>query len=134
MGWDIIAYAILSLTLIRMLPVFLSLIGKRLRWETTIFLGWFGPRGLASILFVLLVLDHAHLAQESLVFNTVIVTVALSVILHGFTALPGVSAYAAALKLCECRGDDISSEQQAVIAMPLRHSPSLKQGGTGDDG
>ena len=126
-SWDIIAYAILSLTLIRMLPVFVSLIGKHLRWETTVFLGWFGPRGLASILFVLLVLDHANIAQETLVFNTVIVTVALSVFLHGLTALPGVNAYAAALKLCERRGDDLSSEQQAVAAMPLRHSPRLEQ-------
>jgi NhaP-type Na+/H+ or K+/H+ antiporter len=133
-SWDIFAYAILSLTLIRMVPVFIALIGKHLRWETTIFLGWFGPRGLASILFVLLVLDQAHLAQETLVFNTVIVTVALSVILHGFTALPGVNAYAAALKLCKLRGDDLSSEQQAVAAMPLRHSPALKQrNGAGDD-
>lgn len=126
-SWNIFVYAILSLTLVRMVPVFLSLIGKCLRWETTIFLGWFGPRGLASILFVLLVLEHAQLAQESLVFNTVIVTVALSVILHGLTALPGVNAYAAALKICECRGDDLSSEQQAVTAMPLRHSPRLDQ-------
>lgn len=131
-SWDIVAYAILSLTLIRMVPVFLSLIGKHLRWETTIFLGWFGPRGLASILFVMLVLDHADLAQESLVFNTVIVTVALSVLLHGITALPGVSAYAAALKVCEQRGDDMSSEQKAVAAMPLRHYPSFKQGNTTD--
>jgi NhaP-type Na+/H+ or K+/H+ antiporter len=132
-SWDIIAYAILSLTLIRMLPVFVSLIGKHLRWETTVFLGWFGPRGLASILFVLLVLDHAQIAQETLVFNTVIVTVALSVILHGLTALPGVNAYATALKLCEQRGDDLSSEQQAVAAMPLRLSPSLEQGNATDD-
>ena len=126
-SWEIVAYAILSLTLIRMLPVLLSLIGKHLRWETTIFLGWFGPRGLASILFALLVLEHAHLAQESLVFNTVIVTVALSVFLHGLTALPGVKAYAAALKICERRGDDLSSEQQAVAAMPLRYSERLNQ-------
>ena len=121
-SWEIVTYAILSLTLIRMLPVFVALIGKHLRWETTLFLGWFGPRGLASILFVLLVLDHAHLAQQTLVFNTVIVTVALSVILHGFTALPGVNAYAAVLKACARRGDDLSSEQQAVTAMPLRLS------------
>jgi hypothetical protein len=81
-----------------------------------------------------LVLDHAHIAQESLVFNTVIVTVALSVILHGLTALPGVNAYAAALKVCKRRGDDLSSEQQAVAAMPLRLSPRLEQrNGTDDD-
>ena len=132
-SWDIIAYALLSLTLIRMIPVFLSLLGKHMRWETTLFLGWFGPRGLASILFVLLVLEHAQIAQESLVFNTVIVTVALSVILHGLTALPGVSAYAGALQLCKRRGADLSSEQQAVAAMPLRLSPNLKQGNTTDD-
>ena len=132
-SWDIIAYALLSLTLIRMIPVFLSLLGKHMRWETTLFLGWFGPRGLASILFVLLVLEHAQIAQESLVFNTVVVTVALSVILHGLTALPGVSAFAGALQLCRRRGADLSSEQQAVAAMPLRLSPNLKQGNTTDD-
>ena len=128
MSWDIVTYAVLSLTLVRLLPVSLSLIGKHMRWETTIFLGWFGPRGLASILFVLLVLEHTQIARESLVFNTVIVTVALSVFLHGLTALPGVNAYAAALKFCELRGDELSSEQQAVAAMPLRLSPSLEQG------
>lgn len=122
LSWDIVAYALLSLTLVRMIPVFVSLIGKRLRWETTLFLGWFGPRGLASILFVLLVLDHANLTHASLVFDTVIVTVALSVLLHGLTALPGVSAYAAALKICQRRGDDLSSEQQTVTLMPLRLS------------
>ena len=126
-SWDIVTYALLSLTLVRMVPVFISLIGKHLRWETTVFLGWFGPRGLASILFVLLVLDHANLAQESLVFNTVIVTVALSVLLHGLTALPGVSAYAAALRICQKRGDDLSSEQKPVTALPLRLSAGGKQ-------
>jgi len=135
LSWEIVSYAILSLTLIRMLPVFVALIGKQLRWQTTLFLGWFGPRGLASILFVLLVLDHAQLTHESLVFNTVILTVALSVFLHGVTALPGVNAYAARLKACVCRGDDISAEQQAVTAMPLRLSASCHvPGKTNDDG
>ena len=131
--WDIIAYALLSLTVVRVIPVFLSLVGKHMRWETSLFLGWFGPRGLASIRFVLLVLEPAQIVQETLVFNTVIVTVAMSVVLHGLTALPGVSAYAAALQLCERRGDDLSSEQQAVAAMPLRLSPNLKQGNPTDD-
>lgn len=117
---SIVVYALLSLTVIRMLPVFISLLGKQLRWETKLFLGWFGPRGLASILFVLLVLDHVNLVHGSLVFDTVIVTVALSILLHGLSALPGVSAYAAALKLCHLRGDDLTSEQQEVSEMPLR--------------
>ena len=132
-SWNIFVYALLSLTVVRVLPVFLSLAGKHMRWETSLFLGWFGPRGLASILFVVLVFEHAQIAQESLVFNTVIVTVVLSVLLHGFTALPGVNAYVAALKLCEQRGDDLSAEQQAVNAMPLRLSARLDRGNRTDD-
>jgi len=126
-SWDIVVYALLSLTLVRMIPVFVSLMGKQIRWETTIFIGWFGPRGLASILFVLLVLDHASLPQGALVFDTVIVTVAMSALLHGLTALPGVSAYAAVLKVCEKRGDDLSSEQKPVKALPLRLGSRAKQ-------
>ena len=125
--WEVIVYALLSLTLVRMIPVVLSLIGKRLLWQTKFFIGWFGPRGLASILFVLLVLDHAQLSHESLVFNTVILTVAFSILLHGLTALPGVNAYAAMLNFCKQRGDDLSSEQQTVTPMPLRQSSSLDQ-------
>jgi NhaP-type Na+/H+ or K+/H+ antiporter len=128
-GWhidsSIIVYALLSLTLIRMLPVFISLLGKQLRWETTVFLGWFGPRGLASILFVLLVLDEASLVHESLVFDTAIVTVALSILLHGLSAIPGVNMYVSALKVYHLRGEDLSSEHQEVSEMPLRLSPTL---------
>ena len=119
---EMIIYALLSLTLVRMVPVFMALTGKRLRWETGLFLGWFGPRGLASILFVLLVLEHANLANQSLIFDTVIVTVLFSIFLHGLSALPGVNLYTKALKLCQRRGDDISSEQIHVEAMPLRLS------------
>ncbi|MCU7844439.1 MAG: sodium:proton antiporter [Candidatus Thiodiazotropha sp. (ex Monitilora ramsayi)] len=122
-NWEMVLYALVSLTLVRIVPVILSLVDKKLRWETGLFLGWFGPRGLASILFVLLVIDHADLMHQSMVFNTVVLTVGMSVLLHGLTALPGVSAYAAALKTCQQRGDDISSEQQPVSSMPLRYSP-----------
>ncbi|MCG7912952.1 MAG: sodium:proton antiporter [Candidatus Thiodiazotropha weberae] len=123
---EMVVYALLSLTVIRMLPVFVSLLGKQLRWETGLFVGWFGPRGLASILFVLLVLEHAQLLNQTLVFDTVIVTVFFSIILHGLSALPGVSLYARVLKLCQRRGDDISSEQASVEAMPLRLSSTFK--------
>ncbi len=123
----IVIYALLSLTFIRMVPVFISLLGKHLRWETTLFLGWFGPRGLASILFVLLVLEHANLVHESLVFNTVIVTVAFSILLHGISALPGVNVYAKILEMCKLRGDDLTSEQQTVSEMPLRLSSTHNQ-------
>ena len=120
---SIVAYALLSLTVVRMLPVFLCLLGKGLRWETRLFLGWFGPRGLASILFVLLVLDRAKLVNASLVFDTVIITVALSILLHGLSALPGVNTYDIVLKMCVKRGDDLSSEQRPVSKLPLRYTP-----------
>ena len=52
-SWRILLYALLSLTVIRMLPVTISLLGARLDWPTVFFIGWFGPRGLASIVFAL---------------------------------------------------------------------------------
>jgi NhaP-type Na+/H+ or K+/H+ antiporter len=59
-SWRILLYALLSLTVIRMLPVALSLLGARLDWSTVFFIGWFGPRGLASIVFALLALEDLH--------------------------------------------------------------------------
>ena len=88
-----IAFAVLALTVLRMLPVHLSLIGTGIKPVTSAFLGWFGPRGLASILFVLLILDKAELANESTLFGVVIVTVALSIGLHGMTAGPASRWY-----------------------------------------
>jgi NhaP-type Na+/H+ or K+/H+ antiporter len=90
---DIIIYSLLSLTVIRMLPVMISLLGKKLKPSTVLFLGWFGPRGLASILFGLLVLEQSHLVNEHVIFNTMIVTVFLSVFAHGITANPLSEAY-----------------------------------------
>ena len=88
-----IVYGILALTVFRMLPVYLSLFGTGIKPVTSAFLGWFGPRGLASILFVLLILEEAELANESMLFAIVIVTVALSVALHGITAGPAARWY-----------------------------------------
>ena len=88
-----IAFGFLVLTVLRMLPIQLSLIGTGIKPVTSIFLGWFGPRGLASILFVLLILEEAELANESTLFAAVIVTVTLSVVLHGMTAGPAARWY-----------------------------------------
>ena len=88
-----IAFGFLVLTVLRMLPIQLSLIGTGIKPVTSTFLGWFGPRGLASILFVLLILEEAELANESTLFAAVIVTVTLSVVLHGMTAGPAARWY-----------------------------------------
>jgi sodium/hydrogen antiporter len=95
-NWRILLYALLSLTLIRMLPVALSLLGARLDWATVLFIGWFGPRGLASIVFALLALEDLHGVPGPIdeVVATIGLTVLLSVLLHGLTALPLAGRYA----------------------------------------
>src|SRR6516162_5381320 len=92
--WQIALYAVLSLTLIRMLPVAVSLIGAGLDRRTIALIGWFGPRGLASVVFALLALEElgSHAAGHAVAFITI--TVMLSVIAHGATADPIAARYA----------------------------------------
>jgi sodium/hydrogen antiporter len=92
--WQIALYAVLSLTLIRMLPVAVSLIGAGLDRPTIALIGWFGPRGLASVVFALLALEElgSHAAGHAAAFITI--TVMLSVIAHGATADPLAARYA----------------------------------------
>lgn len=85
--WDIIVYAVLSLTLIRMLPVFLSLLGTRETVPSKLFLGWFGPRGLASIVFAIIVLNE-NLPGGEFMSMVVACTVGLSLVVHGISANP----------------------------------------------
>ena len=92
--WQIALYAVLSLTAIRMLPVAISMLGTGLRRPTVAFLGWFGPRGAASIVFALLVLEGESLPHESAILATAFVTVGLSVLAHGATAAPLARRYA----------------------------------------
>jgi len=89
--WQVLAYALLSLTVVRMLPIFLSLSGSGATVRDRLFLGWFGPRGLASIVFVVIVLDSG-LPGGAFIALVVTVTVFLSLVAHGFTAKP-VSAW-----------------------------------------
>ena len=85
--WHILLYAILSLTLIRMLPVILSLSGTGLSMKSKLFIGWFGPRGLASIVFGVIVLNEA-LPGGKMLSMAVVYTVVLSIVLHGLSANP----------------------------------------------
>lgn len=100
---SILLYAIASLTVVRMVPVAISLIGSRLRLPTWIFLGWFGPRGLASILFALLVLGESEAEGSIELMATVSATVLLSILLHGVTAAPAARWYGRlAARMGEC--------------------------------
>ncbi|MGY3909100.1 cation:proton antiporter [Aeromonas piscicola] len=95
--WQYWLYAAASLTLLRMLPVWLSLLSTGLKPELKLFIGWFGPRGLASIVFAVMVLQHepALLGQKPII-ATVLCTIVLSVILHGISANPWVGRFKAA--------------------------------------
>ncbi|WP_428773855.1 cation:proton antiporter [Vibrio sp.] len=82
---SMIVYSLLSLTLVRMLPIYLSFIGTSVPAKHRLFMGWFGPRGLASIVFTVIVLD-AELPGGRFIALTVVCTVILSLLLHGITA------------------------------------------------
>ncbi|UCG73632.1 MAG: cation:proton antiporter [Chromatiales bacterium] len=115
---EYVVYALLSLTVIRMVPVAVSLIGARVRLPTQLFLGWFGPRGLASILFVLLVMEEADVPNHEMLLSITMITVALSTLLHGVTAAPFAKLYGGMTqRMGEC------AENQPVPELPLREGP-----------
>lgn len=87
MTWPVLLYSVLSLTIIRMAPVYLCLAGTAIQPASRLFIGWFGPRGLASIVFAIMVLNEQLPGNET-VMAAIGVTVMLSVILHGITATP----------------------------------------------
>jgi len=94
MTWQIVVYSLLSLTILRMLPVSLSLLGLGVRFDAQLFLGWFGPRGLASIVFAVIAVDQ-NVTGGATLSLAVVCTVTLSILAHGLTANPLASAYAA---------------------------------------
>jgi sodium/hydrogen antiporter len=93
-SWQIVLYAALSLTVVRMLPVALALLGTGARRSTVAFLGWFGPRGLASIVFAVILIDDTELPHLHIMLIAITVTIAISVYAHGLTARPLTERYA----------------------------------------
>ncbi len=90
LSWAAVGYAVLSLTVIRMLPVAIALVGQGFRRETVAFIGWFGPRGLASVVFTLLAVESLHDTGPvvGILIQVATWTILLSVLLHGLTAGP----------------------------------------------
>jgi sodium/hydrogen antiporter len=113
-----IAYAILSLTIVRLVPVALALVGCRFQPATVGFIGWFGPRGLASIVFLIIALEGLHAAGQdtSLLIATIGWTVLLSVVLHGITAVPLARRYGA--RIASIQGDIAERELSDEPASP----------------
>jgi len=92
--WAVVLYAVLSLTVVRMLPVAIAMLGTGARRPTVGFLGWFGPRGLASIVFAILVIEEGGLPHDDTLLLAVFVTIGLSVLAHGLSAAPLAERYA----------------------------------------
>jgi NhaP-type Na+/H+ or K+/H+ antiporter len=94
--WEVVLYAVLSLTIIRIVPVLIALAGTGMGWAGKFFIGWFGPRGLASIVFAIIVYQE-NVPERSELALVVVMTVILSVIAHGLSANPLVNALGAKL-------------------------------------
>ena len=105
--WQILVYAVLSLTVVRMLPVAISLLGSKVDRATVLLVGWFGPRGLASIVFALIALEDLHELGGPIdeVVSAIGLTVLLSVLAHGLSARPLAGRYATS------RADDLEEAQ-----------------------
>jgi NhaP-type Na+/H+ or K+/H+ antiporter len=91
--WGLVLYPLLSLTVVRMLPVAAAMLGTGARPPTLGFLGWFGPRGLASIVFGVILLDDTNLPHQQTLLHAVVLTVGVSVFAHGLTAGPLTRRY-----------------------------------------
>jgi NhaP-type Na+/H+ or K+/H+ antiporter len=93
--WQVALYALLSLTAVRMVPVAIAMLGSGARPPTVAFLGWFGPRGLASIVFAVIAVGEARLPGASTILEATFLTIGLSVFAHGISAAPLARRYAA---------------------------------------
>lgn len=119
-SWRIVAYALLSLLVVRPLSVWLSLIGSRVAPATTAFIGWAGPRGLASIVYAVLIADSGAAGSQT-IFTVAAWTILLSIVLHGLTAAPLSDRYGAWIRK---HGAQDAPEQQKVSHLPVRLPPS----------
>ncbi len=115
--WQVVLYSVLSLTLVRMLPVAIAMFGTRAQRQTVAFLGWFGPRGLASIVFALIVVQESKLPQTPTILVVTYFTVGLSVLLHGLSAAPLAARYA---RWFESHPTD---KRPSMESQPVEHHP-----------
>jgi NhaP-type Na+/H+ or K+/H+ antiporter len=123
----IVVYAVLSLTLVRMLPVALALIGAGLDWRSVAFIGWFGPRGLASLVFGLIAVDELG-PQAGVAVAAIALTVFLSVLAHGASAAPLAVRYGRSVG---ARESDADSADSTVADVPVRGLPRRPGPGEG---
>ena len=124
--WRDVVFGLLALTLVRMVPVGIALAGSGLDRTTVAFIGWFGPRGLASVVFGLIAFDALAPAEARLVLGAVVVTVGLSVVAHGVTASPLARLYGAHAK----RLTPQRPEHHAAPPVPVRDLRAVPRAAT----
>jgi len=121
LGWRDVVFALLALTLLRMLPVAVALAGTGLDRGTVAFVGWFGPRGLASVVFGLIAVDSLAPSESKVVLAAITLTVALSVLLHGISASPLAARYGAYASRLGPAGPEHTAAAPISIRAPYRH-------------
>jgi sodium/hydrogen antiporter len=124
--WGDALYALLSLTVVRMVPVAIATLGRRSSPATIAYLGWFGPRGLASIVFAVFVVE-ADIPHTSTIVDVVALTVTASVVLHGLTARPLTERYVRALRIRPPRGGIEAAETKVRVLAPGVRWPRTPQ-------
>jgi NhaP-type Na+/H+ or K+/H+ antiporter len=119
--WQTVVYAVLSLTVVRMLAVAISLAGANMQLPSILYMGWFGPRGLATIILTIEVVGESTLDGSSTIADAALFTVALSVVVHGASAWWGSNAYANHVEGHPRRADLVEARQPAsAVRVPLR--------------
>jgi len=121
--WEAVLYGVLSLTVIRMAAVAISLIGSGLTGTSVLYLGWFGPRGLATIILTISVVDATDLTGSELITDAALVTVCLSVLAHGATSWWGSNAYADWVEAHEDAGQMVEDMPSTTVRVPRRVTP-----------
>ncbi|WP_299404508.1 cation:proton antiporter [Acaryochloris sp. IP29b_bin.148] len=116
--WQMWLYALGSLTVVRILGVAISMMGAKLQPVSIFFMGWFGPRGIASIVYGLAIVEEDNLLGSNIIFNTMAITVFLSIFVHGLTAYPGANWYGQ--KMLAQTDNSPISEMDPVAEMHVR--------------
>lgn len=119
--WQMWLYAIASLTVARIIGVAIATIGSRLQLISILFIGWFGPRGIASIIYGLVIVEEDNLVSSDLIFTTMAIAVLISIFAHGLTAVPGVNWYGDWLR--QLPSEDRMEDKQTTKEQMPEHKP-----------
>jgi NhaP-type Na+/H+ or K+/H+ antiporter len=118
---QVVIFGVLSLFAVRTIAVAIALLGSSMQWRSVLYIGWFGPRGLATIILTIEIVEESALDGASLIADVALFTVALSVVLHGATAWWGSNAYADFVEAHPRRAAlEESAEPTSTVRVPFR--------------